>query len=207
VQPSRDGDDDTGATRRYDEERRVEHNRPVDPAQHGTGGAPVYLIRTSRGWQVTSPAGALEVDGLVEGLSLADLVAEELGGRPEPDRLARQSVRGTAAADGEPADPAQARIAALERTVAQLEHALAARVATERAIGVLAERSGTDPRSAFESLRQQARSSGRPVAELAREVLAALVSQVDAPVPAPPAPRAPEPDRAASAGLTAEGRS
>ena len=67
-----------------------------------------------------------------------------------------------------------ARIAALERTVAQLEHALAARVATERAIGVLAERRGTSPRAAFEELRRDARSQGRPLAQLAREVLDTL---------------------------------
>jgi hypothetical protein len=67
-----------------------------------------------------------------------------------------------------------ARVAALERTVAQLEHALAARVSTERAIGVLAERHGTSARVAFESLRREARSTGRPVAELAREVLDGL---------------------------------
>ena len=74
----------------------------------------------------------------------------------------------------EAADPVDARVAALERTVAQLEHALAARVSTERAIGVLAERHGISARSAFESLRGDARSQGRPVAELAREVLDGL---------------------------------
>jgi AmiR/NasT family two-component response regulator len=68
-------------------------------------------------------------------------------------------------------------VAALERTVAQLEHALAARVTTERAIGVLAERHGTTPRSAFEGMRREARSQGRPVAELAREVLDTLPAE------------------------------
>jgi hypothetical protein len=71
----------------------------------------------------------------------------------------------------------EARVAELERTVAQLEHALAARVSTERAIGVLAERHGTGARAAFESLRQDARSQGRPVAELAREVLHSLTAE------------------------------
>jgi len=77
-------------------------------------------------------------------------------------------------------DPVDARVAALERTVAQLEHALAARVSTERAIGVLAERHSTSPRAAFETLRRDARSQGRPVADLAREVLDGLGDDVAA---------------------------
>ncbi len=135
----------------------------------------VVVARTGRGWRVLAPGCAQDVDDLVEGLSLADLVAEEIGCPAEPDRAARRAARGGgdpgAEADGDPRD---ARIAALERTVAQLEHALAARVVTERAIGVLAERHATAPRSAFEVLRAQARSLGRPVHELAREVMATL---------------------------------
>ncbi|MCU1670393.1 MAG: uncharacterized protein JWP40_3320 [Blastococcus sp.] len=167
--------------------------RPVIPAEAGTvsctlGAAPadtqltpVALARTTRGWAVVSPAGADAVAGLVEGLTLADLVAEEFGALPEPDRTARRSARGPGGADRQPPDdPVDARVAALERTVAQLEHALAARVSTERAIGVLAERHGTSPRAAFEVLRRDARSQGRPVADLAREVLEGLD---DAPAP------------------------
>jgi hypothetical protein len=136
---------------------------------------PVALTRTPQGWAVSSPAGSETAVGLVEGLSLADLVAEEFGVLTEPDRTARRSARGPATATG-PVDPAQARITELERTVAQLEHALAARVSTERAIGVLAERHGTSARVAFESLRRDARSHGRPVAEVAREVLDGLAA-------------------------------
>jgi hypothetical protein len=143
---------------------------------------PVALTRTPRGWAVSSPAGIESADDLVEGLSLADLVAEEFGALAEPDRTARRSARGPAAA-AEPIDPAQARIAELERTVAQLEHALAARVSTERALGVLAERHGTSARVAFESLRRDARSQGRPVAELAREVLDGLADPAGPPAP------------------------
>jgi hypothetical protein len=138
-----------------------------------TATGPVALTRTPRGWAVSSPTGVETAGDLVEGLSLADLVAEEFGALTEPDRTARRSARGPGAADG-PLDPALARIAELERTVAQLEHALAARVSTERAIGVLAERHGTSARDAFESMRRDARSQGRPVAELAREVLVGL---------------------------------
>jgi len=144
-------------------------------------GASVAVVRTSRGWSVVGPDGAEPVASLVEGLSLADLLTEALGSQPEPDRAARRSARGPAAAVDAAADPRDARIAALERTVAQLEHALAARVSTERAIGVLAERQRISPRAAFEELRQSARSQARPVHELAREVLDCLT---DAPLPA-----------------------
>jgi hypothetical protein len=121
----------------------------------------------------------------------------------EPDRTARRSARG-AVEDADPADPVDARVAALERTVAQLEHALAARVTTERAIGVLAERHGTTPRAAFESLRREARSQGRPVHELAHEVLDTLPAEgcpdaVVLTVAAPPSPAA-LPERAAEGG-------
>jgi hypothetical protein len=154
----------------------------------------VALTRTARGWSVHSPAGAEPAADLVEGLSLADLVAEEFGALVEPDRSARRSARGHGGADGGPADPLRARISELERTVAQLEHALAARVSTERAIGVLAERHGTSARNAFEAMRRDARSQGRPVPELAREVLDGIVDRAPAddgfrrsggPVPAP----------------------
>ena len=135
--------------------------------------SPVTLTRTSKGWTVVSPTGAETAGDLIEGLSLADLVAEETGTTVEPDRTARRSARGPARG-GEPDDSPEGRIATLQRTVAQLEHALAARVSTERAIGVLAERNRTSPRAAFDRLRSEARSSGRPVAELARLVLDGL---------------------------------
>ena len=168
-------------------------------------GVSVSLVRTARGWSVLAPAGSVPADDLLEGMSLADLVAEEYGGPVEPDRTARRSARGPVG-DAVGDDPTAARIAALERTVAQLEHALAARVTTERAIGVLAERHGTSPRSAFEGLRREARSQGRPVQELAREVLDGLSEDAcpEAVVltVAPP----PEGDAAAAADRTAEGR-
>ncbi|SFL67650.1 ANTAR domain-containing protein [Geodermatophilus ruber] len=162
--------------------------------------AAVMLVRTGRGWSVLSPGRAEDVGDLVEGLSLADLVAEELGSHVEPDRTARRAARGAAGEADPEADPREVRLAALERTVSQLEHALAARVATERAIGVLAERHGTTPRCAFELLRAEARSQGRPVQELAREALAGLETRPELPeftaseaLPAsrPPTPRAP----------------
>jgi hypothetical protein len=147
------------------------HLSPAPPAPYDDG--TVSVTRTPRGWSVVTPAGGEPVGDLVEGMSLADLVAEEYGATLEPDRSARRSARGPADTE-HTADPIDARIAALERTVAQLEHALAARVTTERAIGVLAERHGTSPRLAFERLRREARSQGRPVHDLAHEVLETL---------------------------------
>ncbi|MGY1689963.1 ANTAR domain-containing protein [Geodermatophilus sp. SYSU D01105] len=158
----------------------------------GSEGPAVVVARTGRGWSVLAPGRAADVGDLVEGMSLADLVAEELGALVEPDRTARRAARGPVGQTESDADPRDARLAALERTVAQLEHALAARVSTERAIGVLAERHGTSPRCAFERLRGSARNQGRPVADLAREVLEDLETRAEELAPAesaPPAPR------------------
>jgi AmiR/NasT family two-component response regulator len=67
--------------------------------------------------------------------------------------------------------------------VSQLEHALAARVTVEQAIGVIAERQRLAPRAAFERLRKAARSRGKKVQDLARMV---VVSVTDPSVPLPP---------------------
>lgn len=164
---------------------------PGDPVvmHHESGPRPVALTRTPSGWVVRSAAGTQAVGDVVEGMSLADLITEEFGGLPEPDRSARRSARGPVAPVGATppvVDEAALRIAALERTVNQLEHALAARVATERAIGVLAERHAMSARAAFEVLRRDARSQGRPVADLARAVLDGLPSDAAPPEAAQP---------------------
>jgi hypothetical protein len=98
---------------------------------------------------------------------LADLLAEDLG---RPSRPARH------------ADELD-EVDRLQIAVAQLEHALAARVVVEQAIGVLAERQHLPPRAAFERLRRAARSRGRKVHDLARMVIA---STSDPAVPLPP---------------------
>jgi len=197
-------------------ERTTPAECPPAPAWHGSGGRtsqgwehattaeepsgaeqPIVVVaRTGRGWSVFAPGRAEDVHDLVEGMTLADLVSEELGALVEPDRGARRAARGPAGGSDPDADPRDVRVAALERTVAQLEHALAARVSTERAIGVLAERQATTPQAAFEQLRRDARSQGRPVPEVAREVLdgqAARVATAEAEVPAAlrTAPRTP----------------
>jgi hypothetical protein len=120
------------------------------------------IRRTPDGWQVTSePAG-----DLTSAMVLADLLAGDLA---KPSRPARP--------DGEPDELTRLRI-----TISQLEHALAARVLVEQAIGVLAERHGCAPRAAFERLRRVARGNGVRVHDLARDV----VDSVSGAVPLPP---------------------
>jgi hypothetical protein len=116
------------------------------------------------GWQV----GDSNMTGdLTSAMVLADLLAEDLApsGRP---------ARGEGELD---------EVARLRLSVAQLEHALAARVVVEQAIGVLTERQHSAPRDAFERLRKVARSRGRKVHDLAREV---VLSSTDPAVPLPP---------------------
>ncbi len=66
--------------------------------------------------------------------------------------------------------------ARLAVTVAQLEHALAARVRVEQAIGVLAERHRLHPREAFDLLRKASRARGARVTELAQDVVASTAN-------------------------------
>jgi hypothetical protein len=189
---------------------------PGDLLRTPDGLPAALVVRSHRGWTVLGPDGPVEarssgaaLDGLslVEAMTLADLVAEEHGAHPEPGRQARRAARGPAAVAAPEDDPRAAELAELRRTVGQLEHALAARVSIERAIGVLAERHRTTPRTAFEELRRHARSQGRPAQELAAEVLQTLDApapdEPSAPLagPAPEAPRVvrPRPSRVASA--------
>jgi transposase-like protein len=195
---------------------------PSDVVCTPAGHPAVLLVRTGRGWTVLAAddhGGWVEAQGtatdeggpltMVEAMSLADLVAAELGVTPEPGRQARRAARngaGSGPADAAPdVDPRDEELAALRRTIGQLEHALAARVSIERAIGVLAERHCTTPREAFEELRRRARSQGRPAQELATEVLDGLTTlprlRAAAPqaAPAPALPPALDPRPAGAA--------
>jgi ANTAR domain len=113
---------------------------------------PVVVRRSGQGWQV----GAEETADLTSAMVLADLLAADLGSPAPP-----------------PAGPTKEadEAARLAVTVAQLEHALTARVRVEQAIGVLAERHRLRPRQAFELLRSVARAQGRRVLEMATEVV------------------------------------
>ena len=113
---------------------------------------PVIVRRSGQGWRV----GAEETADLTSAMVLADLLAADLGSPAPPP-----------AGPSDEADEA-ARLAV---TVAQLEHALAARVRVEQAIGVLAERHRVRPRQAFNLLRTVARSRGQKVTEIAETVV------------------------------------
>jgi GAF domain-containing protein len=125
--------------------------------------ARVVLRRMPDGWRI----GRLEEPDLTSAMVLADLLAEDLGVGGRPPRH-----------DDDTDEASRLRLA-----VAQLEHALSARVIVEQAIGVLAERQHVPPRAAFERLRKAARSRGRKVHELARMVVASVT---DPAVPLPP---------------------
>lgn len=129
----------------------------------GSSNGQVVLRRTPTGWSV----GPDELPDITSAMALADLLAQDLSPAPRPPR---------------PAGVVD-EVEALRTTVTQLEHALAARVVVEQAIGVLSERQRIVPRAAFEKLRKAARSRGRKVQELARQVVA---SAADPAVPLPP---------------------
>jgi signal transduction protein with GAF and PtsI domain len=130
---------------------------------HIDADARVVLRRTDAGWRV----GPETEDDVTAAMALADLVAGD--GPPS-----RRPPRAEDDAD---------EVDRLRVAVTQLEHALSARVVVEQAIGVLAERHHLAPRTAFERLRKAARSRGRKVHDLAREVVA---STSDMNVPLPP---------------------
>ncbi|MFY9931752.1 MAG: ANTAR domain-containing protein [Streptosporangiaceae bacterium] len=150
----------------------------------------VVVRRSGQGWQV----GNEEASDLTSAMVLADLFAAEAG---EP-------------APASPPRPAPAseedEAARLAVTVAQLEHALAARVRVEQAIGVLAERHRLRPRSAFDLLRSVARAGGRRVTAIAEDVVESATNPL-LPLPAelarteqPPRKRGRSPRHARSAG-------
>jgi len=93
---------------------------------------------------------------------LADLLAGDLG---------VSAIPVVAPPFGPPSVSEADEAARLAVTVAQLEHALSARVRVEQAIGVLAERHRLRPRQAFDLLRNVARSGGQKVTEIAEAVV------------------------------------
>ena len=123
----------------------------------------VVIRRTPAGWQV----GHDREQDLTSAMVLADLLADDLGSPSRPPR----------------SDETLSEVDRLQIAITQLEHALAARVIVEQAIGVLAERQRLAPRAAFERLRKAARSRGKKVHDLARMVVA---SASDPAVPLPP---------------------
>ena len=135
----------------------------VVEAHVGAADSRVVVRRTPSGWLVGNDGD----NDLTSAMVLADLLADDLASTTRPRR----------------AEGTVTRVEQLEIAVEQLEHALAARIVIEQAIGVLSERQHLAPRAAFERLRKAARSRGRKVHELARMVVA---SSSDASVPLPP---------------------
>jgi hypothetical protein len=130
----------------------------------GGDGVSQTIRRTAAGWRVGSADGL----DLTSAMVLADLLAADVDHSPRPPR--GQS-------------PELSELERLRLSVVQLEHALAARVVVEQAIGVLSERQHLTARAAFERLRKAARTRGRRVHDMAREVVA---STTDTSVPIPP---------------------
>jgi hypothetical protein len=130
----------------------------MDPAAR-PGDAPdgVVVRRSGQGWQV----GEEHAADLISAMVLADLLAAELGLPAPPPAGPPAATLGGEAGEA-------ARLAV---TVTQLEHALAARVRVEQAIGVLAERHRLRPRQAFDLLRNVARAGGLKVTDLAETVV------------------------------------
>jgi len=154
--------------------------QPPVPQSPPTGEEAV-VRRTRDGWRV----GDDELPDLTSAMVLADLLAAEMPTEiqpaipaaavappPTPPPAARPAAR-PARSDAARAELASDEEATrLRTTVGQLEHALAARIRIEQAIGVLAERHRIRPRQAFEQLRSAARNRGRKVIDIATDVVA-----------------------------------
>lgn len=138
----------------------LEELAQIITAQFADTSSGVVIRRTPAGWRVGDQDEDGESRDLTSAMALADLLAGEIGPGARPAR------------PGQELD----ELGQLKLSVTQLEHALAARVVVEQAIGVLAERQRTTPRDAFERLRRVARSRGRRVHDLAREVVASAAS-------------------------------
>jgi hypothetical protein len=151
----------------HDDERDREGKRWMSGT---TASGETVVRRSDRGWVV----GEEEASDLTSAMVLADLLAAELassGAAPAGPTAAGppKTVPRHARPLGQEAEADEA--ARLAVTVAQLEHALTARVRVEQAIGVLAERHRLRTRDAFDLLRRAARSRGRRVIEMAEDVV------------------------------------
>lgn len=144
----------------------------------------VVVRKADNGWVV----GGENVSDLTSAMVLADLFAADQAADDDTKLLEAVDRNGTprqvppkqhtpgrhaAGPDENNRPESEADEASrLAVTVVQLEHALAARVRVEQAIGVLAERHRLRPRQAFDLLRGAARSRGARVTEIAQDVVA-----------------------------------
>ena len=152
----------------------------------------VVVRKAERGWVV----GDEKVSDLTSAMVLADLFAADQADNDDTTVMEAVDEGGVprrpagASAPAPRANPSGAHrippgleqpsetdeAARLAVTVAQLEHALAARVRVEQAIGVLAERHRLRPREAFDLLRKASRARGARVTELAQDVVASTAN-------------------------------
>lgn len=156
----------------------------------------VVVRKAERGWVV----GDENVSDLTSAMVLADLFAADHADRNDTTVMEAVDENGTPrrrvtppAPRVNPTGPQRApavsgaagiadksgEVGEAERlavTIAQLEHALAARVRVEQAIGVLAERHRLRPREAFDLLRKASRSRGTRVTEIAQDVVASTAN-------------------------------
>jgi len=142
-----------------------------DTARAAPPAVDAVVRRTKDGWRV----GDADVPDLTSAMALADLISAELDPAGNGAQDAPPSPAPSGAASRRPGrnkDAAATETGRLRATIGQLEHALAARIRVEQAIGVLAERHRIQPRQAFEQLRNAARSRGRRVIDIASDVVA-----------------------------------
>jgi hypothetical protein len=132
----------------------------VVPSELEVRRSEVVIRRTPHGWAVD---GDISND-LTSAMVLADLLAEDLLPAGRPPRPGAELTE----------------IERLRIATTQLEHALAARVVVEQAIGVLSERLGKAPREAFELLRKVARRGGVRVHDLSRQVVSSVTERATA---------------------------
>lgn len=126
----------------------------------------VTLRRNAEGWSVEADGTPVDsTHDLLLAMTVADLLIDELQPKRRPVVVASDDTE----------------LDRLRTVVAQLEHALSARIVVERAIGVLSERLGLTPTEAFGRLRSTARSGGRRVHDLATDVVASVTSDVKLP--------------------------
>lgn len=157
----------------------VPERAPDDAAAQEPTTEDAVVRRTKDGWRV----GSADLPDLTSAMALADLISAELADSGSTEQAQPAGGKVTAAqATGATERPGQAReqgaseTSRLRATIAQLEHALTARIRVEQAIGVLAERHRIQPRQAFEQLRDAARSRGRRVIDIASDVVASATN-------------------------------
>lgn len=168
-------------------------NGPQDVGAHDD----VVVRKAEHGWVV----GEENVSDLTSAMVLADLFAADHADHDDTRVMEAVDENGAPRRNGPSAPPPRANHSGPQRlpsvsgapgiadrsgeageaarlavTVAQLEHALAARVRVEQAIGVLAERHRLRPREAFDLLRRASRSRGTRVTDLAQDVVASTAN-------------------------------